>query len=857
MSEERITLFAEILLPLPIPGAFTYRVPLELNQKAKVGQRAVVQFGKTKIMSGLITSLTTEVPDCDNVKYLLDILDDDPVVNENQLQIWDWISSYYLCYPGEVMQAALPSALKLSSESKIMLSEDFEVDSMTLSDNEYLIVEALQVQPQLTITEVSKIIGYKKVMPLIKTMIEKKIVVMQEELQQKYKARYERYVRLSNTYREDDKMQELMDNLSKRAYKQLELLMAFLVLGGSADNDVLASDLLKKADATSSILSALVDKGVFETYQKRISRLKEYKALTDVSSIVFTEKQQEAYDAIHQGFEEDKPVLLHGVTASGKTEIYIKLIQEALDEGRQVLYLLPEIALTEQIINRLKKYFGDKVGVYHSRYDNNERVEIWQQVMNFRSRDALNASTSKMDTFNVSVQVQGGQRYSSNVLSSKFQIIIGSRSAVFLPFSDLGLIIVDEEHDSSFKQIDPAPRYSARDLAAVMSKMFHARLLLGSATPSFESYFNAKQNKYHLVTLSQRYGGVEMPEIIVDDLRVETRRKTMQANFGKTLVDNMNKTLEEKNQVILFQNRRGFSLRIECEHCNYIPQCINCDVSLIYHKNQNIMKCHYCGYTTSVPTECPNCRSTDLKMHGFGTERIEDDLKVVFPNANSSRLDLDTTRTKNSYQHILEQFQNKETDILVGTQMVTKGLDFDSVKVVGILNADNMLTFPDFRAYERSFQLMEQVSGRAGRKGEKGKVIIQTFQPHHPVILNVMSHDYVRFYEEQMPIRRQFNYPPYSRLVMIKLKDVDNIKLNKAASELAKILRQAFKENLLGPEYPVVSRVMNQYIKQMIVKISKELNSNKVKDFIKKTIEDFKHNSEFKSVKIQIDVDPN
>ncbi len=852
MSEERITLFAEILLPLPIPGTFTYRVPFELNQKAKLGQRAIVQFGKTKIMSGLIISLTTEVPDYNSVKYLIDILDDDPIVNEKQLQLWSWISSYYLCYPGEVMQAALPSALKLSSESKIVLSDDFEVDSMTLSDNEFLIVEALQIQPQLMITEVSKIIGYKKVMPLIKTMIEKKIVVMQEELQQKYKAKYERYVRLSNTYRDEDKMHELMDKLSKRAYKQLELLMAFLVLGGSADNDVLVADLLKKADATSNALSALTDKGVFETYQKRVSRLKEYKALTDVSSIVLTEKQQEAYDAIHQGFNEEKPVLLHGVTASGKTEIYIKLIQEALDEGRQVLYLLPEIALTEQIINRLKKYFGDRVGVYHSRYDNNERVEIWQQVMNFRSLQVTKSPSHQV------VETQRlGDSMTQRLSDSKYQIIIGSRSAVFLPFSDLGLIIVDEEHDSSFKQIDPAPRYSARDLAALMSKMFHARLLLGSATPSFESYFNAKQNKYHLVTLSQRYGGVEMPEIIVDDLRVETRRKTMQANFGKTLVEAMNKTLEEKNQVILFQNRRGFSLRIECDHCNYIPQCVNCDVSLIYHKNQNILKCHYCGYTSSVPAECPNCHSTDLKMHGFGTERIEDDLKVVFPDANSARLDLDTTRAKNSYQHILEQFQNKETDILVGTQMVTKGLDFDSVKVVGILNADNMLTFPDFRAYERSFQLMEQVSGRAGRKGDKGKVIIQTYQPYHPVILNVISHDYVKFYEEQMPIRRQFNYPPYSRLVMIKLRDVDNIKVNKAADELAKIFRHVFKENLLGPEYPIVSRVKNQYIKQMIIKINKELNSNKVKDYIKNTIEDFKHNNEFKSVKIQIDVDPN
>lgn len=829
MTEERVTLFAEILLPLPIPGAYTYRVPFELNLKVKVGQRAVIQFGKTKIMSGLIISLSDKVPDCSNIKYLLDILDDDPVVNEKQLELWNWISSYYMCYLGEVMQAALPSALKLSSESKISLSDDFELDSIALSDNEFLIVEALQIQPQLTITEVSKIIGYKKVMPLIKTMIEKKIVVMQEELQQKYKAKYERYVRLSNTYREDDKMHELMDTLSKRAYKQLELLMSFLVLGGSADNDVMASDLLKKAGVNSSILSAMVEKGVFESYQKRISRLKEYKALTDVDSIVLTEKQQVAYDDVHKGFDDNKTVLLHGVTASGKTEIYIKLIQEAIDEGKQVLYLLPEIALTEQIINRLKKYFGDRVGVYHSRFDNNERVEIWQQVINYRRAETQ---------------------------SQKYQVIIGSRSAVFLPFTDLGLIIVDEEHDSSFKQIDPAPRYSARDLAAIIAKMFHARLLMGSATPSFESYFNARQNKYHLVTLSERYGGVEMPEIIIDDLRIETRRKTMQANFGKLLVDAMHETLEQKNQVILFQNRRGFSLRIECEHCNYIPQCINCDVSLTYHKNQNILKCHYCGYTANVPAECPSCHSTDLKMHGFGTERIEDDLKIFFPEAQTSRLDLDTTRTKNSYQFILDQFQNKQTDILVGTQMVSKGLDFDSVKIVGILNADNMLSFPDFRAYERSFQLMEQVSGRAGRKGAKGKVIIQTFQPQHPVILNVISHDYVKFYDEQMPIRRQFNYPPYSRLILIKLKDVDDKKLNKASDELARIFRHTFKENLLGPEYPVVSRVKNQYIKQMIIKINKDLNSNKVKDFIRNVIENFKHNLEFKSVKIHIDVDP-
>lgn len=838
MSEERLTLFAELLLPLPVPGSFTYRIPYSLNDIVKIGQRAIVQFGKTKIMSGLIVDITNKVPDYDNVKYIIDILDNEPVVNENQLKIWRWLSSYYLCYPGEVMQVALPSSLKLSSESKIALSEDYIIDNEVLNDNEFLVVEALQIQPQLTITEVSKIVGYKKIMPLIKTMIDKKIIVMQEELQHKYKAKYERFVRLSNTYRDEEKMHELMDNLSKRAYKQLELLMAFFVLGGSADNDVQASELLKKANANSSPLSALIEKGVFETYQKRVSRLKDYKALTDVSSIILTEKQQQAYAEINKGFEENKTVLLHGVTASGKTEIYIKLIQEAIDKGKQVLYLLPEIALTEQIINRLKKYFGDRVGVYHSRYDNNERVEIWQQVLNYR---------------NYREECQDDKSGTPNY---KYQIIIGSRSSIFLPFSDLGLIIVDEEHDTSYKQTDPAPRYSARDLAVFMSKMFGFNLVLGSATPSFESYYNAKTNKYHLVTLSQRYADVELPEIIIDDLRIETRRKTMQANFGSVLVDAMRQTLEDKKQIILFQNRRGFSLRIECDHCNYIPHCINCDVSLTYHKNQNVLKCHYCGYTATLPTECPSCHSTDIKMHGFGTERIEDDIKIVFPEARTARLDLDTTRSKNSYQYIIEQFQNKETNILVGTQMVTKGLDFDDVKTVGILNADNMLSYPDFRAHERAFQLMEQVSGRAGRKNDKGKVIIQTYQAQHPVILNVINHDYLKFYEEQMPIRRQFNYPPYSRLILIKLKDKDNVLLDKAAAELAVLLRKVLNNNILGPEYPVVSRVRNMYIKQLLVKINKEFNSNTIKSFIKDTIENFKHNSIYKSVKIQIDVDP-
>ena len=823
---ERITLFAEVLLPIPVPGTFTYRVPYALNDAIRVGQRVVVQFGKTKIMSGLVISLTEKVPEVE-VKFLTDILDDQPLINATQLKFWDWIKTYYLCHLGEVMQSALPSALKLSSESTVTLSHDFTLDSMALNDYEYMIVEALQIQPKIAVSEVSKIVGFKKVMPLIHTMMEKGILVMEEELYEKYKAKYERFVRLTSNYRDEANLQGLMDALTKRAYKQLEVLLAYLTLGGNCDNDLKAADLLKKANATSTVLKAMVDKGVFEVYERQVSRLKDFKAQVDVNSIQLTPAQQKAFHQIKEGFEEQKPVLLHGVTSSGKTELYIKLIQEAIDEGKQVLYLLPEIALTAQIINRLKQYFGDRLGVYHSRYGANERVEVWQQVRDF-------------------AQNKGTQR----------QIIIGSRSAIFLPYSDIGLIIVDEEHDSSFKQMDPAPRYNARDAAIVLGAMHHAKVLLGSATPSYESYYNALNGRYRLVEITERFGGVQMPEIILSDMRVEKRRKTMQADFGSVLIDAIKETLEEHNQSILFQNRRGFSLRIECDDCHYVPQCINCDVSLIYHKNQNVMRCHYCGYTTSVPTECPSCHSTNIKMHGFGTEKVEEDLQIVLPKAKVARLDLDTTRSRNDYQSILEAFQDKETDILVGTQMVTKGLDFDSVKVVGILNADNMLSFPDFRAHERSFQLMAQVAGRAGRKGKQGKVIIQTYEPNHPVLQDVLRNDFKGLYQKQMLTRRQFGYPPYYRIVLIRLKHKDYQKLNPAATELASLLRPIFKHDLLGPEYPMVSRIKNQYIKQMMVKFNREHNAQQVKELIMKQVHLFQQLPDFKSVIVQIDVDP-
>ena len=824
---ERKTLFVNVVLPLPVPGTFTYRVPFELNESVMVGQRVVVQFGRSKLLSGLVKEITEQVPDCEHVKYILGVVDDFPVVNALQFQLWDWICDYYLCFHGEVMTAALPSGMRLSSESKIMLSDEFVLDSMILSDYEHLIVEALLSKKAIVISDVSKIVGYKKVMPLVKSMIDKKIIVMEEELEQKYKAKHVSYVSLSQEYSDESKLHSLMDVLSKRAYKQLEVLLSFFSLGGSVENDLPLSDVLKKADANRTILNSLIEKNVFYVYEKKESRLKSFNATRDVSSIVLSDNQQLAFGQIHEGFTNQKPVLLHGVTSSGKTEIYIKLIKEAIDQGRQVLYLLPEIALTEHIISRLKTYFGDMVGVYHSKYSDVERVEIWNQVLDF-------------------------ERFHSK----KYQIVIGSRSSLFLPFSNLGLVIVDEEHDSSFKQTDPAPRYNARDLSLILGRLHNSNVLLGSATPSFESYFNALQSRYHLVQLKERYGGLEMPDIIVDDMRVERKRKTVNGSFGSLLLDSIKSTLEDKKQVILFQNRRGFAPRVECGVCHWIPQCVNCDVSMTYHKAQNILKCHYCGFTMSVPSQCPSCNSTDLKMQGLGTERVEEEMQAILPEADIARLDLDTARSKNSYMNILDKFRRHETNVLVGTQMVSKGLDFDCVKTVGIIDADSMLSFPDFRAFERSFQLMEQVSGRSGRKGGKGNVIIQTYQPSHPVILNVIKHDYENFYSEQMPIRRQFAYPPYFRLIMIRLRHKDCAVLNVAADYLARQMRSVFKNYVIGPEYPVVSRVKNQFIKQLLIKVDRNANSKRAKELIKSIIDDFGHNQEYRSVVVSVDVDP-
>lgn len=826
---ERITLFADVILPLPVPGIFTYRIPFELNEHVKCGQRVVVQFGRKKIYTALIRKLHEQAPQ-HPPKYILSVLDKEPIVNETQFGFWEWLANYYMSTLGEVMNVALPQGLKLVSESRILLNPGFNPDDVVLNENEYHVTEALINRKKLSITDITKITGLQKTIPLIKNMIDKGIIQIEEELSDAYKPKLETFVCLHEDVRNDEqKMRAVFEELNKRAFKQLQVLMALLNLTLNVDEkvtEVAQSELIKSVDASHAQLKALEQKGIIRMYKKISSRLNFNKATREIQSIELSEDQQKALDEIQQSFKEKDVALIHGVTSSGKTEIYIKLIEEALQNGKQVLYLLPEIALTTQIISRLQKYFGEKIGVYHSRYNKNERVEIWNKVLD------------------------------NDPDSTPYQIILGPRSALFLPYKNLGLIIVDEEHDNSYKQFDPSPRYNARDSAIYLANLHKAKTILGSATPSVESYYNASHEKYALVELNKRYGGMQLPEILVADIKTETKRKSMHSHFSSFLLKHVEEALENKEQVILFQNRRGFSLRLECETCDWIPECVNCDVTLTYHKKSDHLRCHYCGYSTSVPSNCPNCNSTKILMRGFGTEKIEEELALIYPSANIERMDLDTTRSKNAYQRIINDFENRKIDILVGTQMVTKGLDFDNVSIVGILNADNMLSYPDFRSPERSYQLMAQVSGRAGRKHKRGKVIIQTYNPYNSIIRDVIDNNYIKAYKDILLDRRNFNYPPFYRLVEIRLKYKEYNLLNEASDVLAQMLREKFGKRILGPEYPIVSRIKNQFIKTILVKIERDKSLIKTKETLAEQVAAFKKLKSYKPVRIIIDVDP-
>ena len=817
---DRLTLFAEVILPLSISKNYTYRVPFELNNMVAIGKRVVVQFGKSKLYTAIIRSLSTEAPERYEAKYLMEVLDDKPVVTIQQLEFWKWLADYYLCNVGEVMSAALPSALKLASETRIMLNPDEAVDRSLLHDKEFLIVDALDLQPILTVSDIVKLLGQKTVMPVLKSMFDKNIIYISEEVTERYKPRKRTYIKLNPIYEDNDQLRALFVQLERRAPKQADAVLAYIKLSRE-QKLVSKNDLVDASGVGPSIIKALTDKQILIAEDKNVSRLY-YDTLESGATFTLNDAQQNALDSIRTQFDDKEVILLHGVTSSGKTQVYIRLVEDAIKAGKQVLYLLPEIALTTHVIERLRKYFGNDIGVYHSRFSDNERVEVWQKVLNH-----------------------------------EYKIVLGARSSVFLPFDNLGLIIIDEEHETSYKQFDPAPRYNARDAAIYLSSRYHAKVLLGSATPSFESYFNARTKKYGFAELTERFGGVSLPEIEVVSITEETKRKTMQSHFTGVLMKDMETAIANKEQVILFQNRRGYAPVLVCRVCAFTPRCINCDVSLTFHKSSSQLHCHYCGYKEDTLNTCPACGSTHLEYKGFGTEKIEDELQVLLPEGRIARMDLDTTRARNAYQNMLNDLEEKRIDVLVGTQMVAKGLDFSDVTVIGIINADSLLKYPDYRANERSFQMLAQVSGRAGRRGKQGKVVIQTYNPHHRVIDQVIRNDYKELYLTEIDERKNFKYPPFYRIIQMDVKHKDAERLFHQAEYLANELRKHFGDRVIGPEFPLISRIRNFYIKSIMLKFERDtISIVKVKTIIRDVILQFQTTKLSKGCLVQPDVDP-
>ncbi|MBL4625111.1 MAG: primosomal protein N' [Flavobacteriales bacterium] len=821
--EDKRTLFVDVILPLALPKTYSYRVPFELSEYVQVGVRVVVQFGKSKLYSALVLNVHQKAPSQYQAKYIDSVLDEAPVVNNFQFKLWNWISEYYMCHLGEVMNAAMPAGLKLNSETRIVLHPDYQSTTVNLTDKEYLVTDALQIQEILTIQEISEILNIKHVYPVVKSLIQKGVAQAQEELKQGYRPKVVEYVSLSTEMQNEDTLKNTFNELQK-APKQLELLMKFIQLSnhfGAYDKQVKKIALQKSVGVTSSVVNQLCKKGILSIYKEEEGRLS-HANIDDKFDYQLSEIQEDKYSEINNQFKNKDVVLLHGVTSSGKTEVYIKLMKEAIERGDQVLYLLPEIALTTQIINRLQKRFGDKVGIYHSRFNQNERVEVWKNVID----------------------------------REKYQIVLGARSSLFLPFENLGLIIIDEEHETSFKQHEPAPRYNARDAAIVLAKLHNAKVLLGSATPSIETYRNALEGKYGLVEMKERFGNVQLPEILVSDIAQDTKKKKMKANLGELLYTSIDEALKADEQVILFQNRRGFSPFIQCDSCAWVPQCKNCDVSLTYHKYRNEYNCHYCGYKMANIESCKACGSFEISLKGFGTEKIEEDIKQFFPKAKVQRMDLDTTRKKDSYRQIISQFEERAIDILVGTQMVTKGLDFDNVALAGVLSADQMLNFADFRAFERSYQLMAQVAGRAGRKKKRGKVIIQTRDPYHAIIRDVIDNNYENMYKNELLDRRSFHYPPFHRLIKFTLRYREINELNDAALYFANMLKAKFGNRVLGPEFPAIARVRNQYNKNVLLKIEKDASIKTAKQVIRQMLIEMATHKNFKKIRVIVDVDP-
>lgn len=815
--------YIEVILPLPVKGTFSYAVPDQFEHVIRPGIRVIVPFGSRKQYTALVRFIHTHPPAYEGIREIICVLDDYPVLRHPQLKFWDWIADYYMAHTGEVYQAALPAGLKLESETSICRNDNFEAEGV-LTSQEQIILDALPAGRMLTLEELSRKANIRNVMPVIKKLLESGAIEVTESLADGYKPKMLSYVRLQPPFKSEEALRELFENLA-RAPKQLSLLMYFIEMSKclcpGQTSEVSKKELLARSSSSDTMLRGLIDKGVLEIYQKEVSRLTAGE-LKPAPELILNPFQLKALESVYLAFLQKQVVLLHGVTSSGKTELFIKLIQQTIKDGKQVLYLVPEIALTTQLTTRLSRVFGDKLGVYHSRFSDSERVEVWNKMLQNESYD----------------------------------LILGVRSSVFLPFRQLGLVIIDEEHEQSFKQQDPAPRYHARNAAIVLATMHGAKTLLGTATPSVESYFNAVNGKYGLVELHERYEELALPEVRIVDMKEAYRKKCTNGHFSDVLTEHIAGALQRNEQIILFQNRRGYAPVLECKACAYVPKCQHCDVSLTMHAAFRSLNCHYCGYAVPLPDRCPACGTPGLLMKGFGTEKIEDEIKQIFPEARVLRMDFDTTRTKKAFQQIIADVELGKADILIGTQMVTKGLDFGNVSLVGILNADNMLNYPDFRAHERAFQLMAQVSGRAGRKHRQGIVILQTFQPEHPVIQQVIRHDYAGMYLRQSEERKHFRYPPFFRIIQLTLKHRDADCVHQGVIKLTNELRKSLGARVLGPVVPSVSRIQSLYLRQVVIKYEIDASGTGVRQIIVQAVQTLQQQTPFKSIRISIDVDP-
>ncbi|HET8858673.1 replication restart helicase PriA [Marivirga sp.] len=823
------TYFVQVLLPVPIPKTFTYRVPRKYEKLIQVGIRAIVPFGQKKIITGVISSIHQEAPSDYEAKYLLELLDEYPVVSRQQFQLFEWMAQYYMATAGEVLNIGLPSGLKLSSESKIQLNPAFQLEQSPyiFSQIEEVIINLLKKEGLLSYQQFAEISNSKQTSLLIKDLLKKQVIMLIEQVQERYKPKTEKRLRLHKDWLDKAQMNELMQQLDKKP-KQLDVLLKYLqevpVFKDISKNEIgVSKSIFKEEQFSISSINTLIKHKIFEEYEVITSRLDYLNRQENLDhEISLSAAQQYCRDEINSIFVEKDVALLHGVTGSGKTEIYLSLIREVIESGSQALFLLPEIAITTQMIQRVRKIFGDQVGIYHSKFSDAERVEVWQ-----------------------------------GVAEGTINFVIGVRSSILLPFNNLSLIVVDEEHESSYKQYDPAPRYNARDTAVVLANIHRAKLILGSATPSYESYYNAKTGKYGLSVLTERFGEGTMPEIEVIDMRRQKAKKLVKDDFSHSFLAALESEMNKGNQAIIFQNRRGYAPYLQCETCGWISECENCSVSLTYHMHQHELKCHYCGYRQKSPSACLSCESTALVMKGFGTEKIEDDLKLHFPDVKIQRMDRDTTRKKYSYQQIIESFENGETQILIGTQMVTKGLDFENVSIVGIVDADRMMYYPDFRAYERAFQMMLQVSGRAGRSHKKGKVWIQSFQENHPLFNYLLKYDYEGFYELQLKERHSFFYPPFCRLIKIILKGAQSDAVKNGSKLLYEsLISQLGYQRVLAPHEPMIAKIRNIYHMELWIKLEKGYPLESTKNQIKSSVNKLQENSQFRKLRIIFDVDP-